>query len=231
MLAAAGLWLACICSPGMAAALEQPPSWHFFSGAELTQRSTFFHQGLIWSPRGDLHSPGWRLRGLTDGGAYRYRSDGMTTAGRILGLELMPGYSWFTDRHGLTLYLGGTLSEHRTRPHDAAKPRQGGRYGAKILAEGWFRISEFVTVDASAGFESASRSYAARLAATFGLAKRLVLEPEIAAFGEPGYDQQRVGLLVELYRAPQLRVLGGGGWSRDRDGSGTYLSIQLKSWR
>lgn len=227
----AGLLAAWLALPVAAATAEQPPSWHFFSGADLTEGSAFVHQGMIWTPRGNLHEPGWRLRGLVDGGAYRYRSDGIRITGRMVGLELMPGYSWFNDRAGLTLYLGGTISSHYTKPHEANKPRQGNRLGATVLAESWYRLTESVTLDASAGYGTASRSYTVRLAATVALEDRVIVEPEIAAFGEHGYHQQRGGVLVELHRTAHLRVLAGGGWSHDRDGSGAYLTVRLKSWR
>lgn len=209
---------------------DAAPSWHVFSGVDATRHSAFSHGGFVWSPQRDLHAPGWRLRGLVSGGAFRYEAQGVGVTGRALAAELTPGYAWMWGARGLTLYLGAAVHDHATSPHDPGKPRQGTRFGAKTLVEAWTRISDHVLLDASAGYATATRSYAARLAVAVSVAD-LVLEPEIAAFGEPGYDQFRLGLHAELYRTPQLRLLVGGGWSFDREGNGAYAGLRVKSWR
>lgn len=207
-----------------------PPSWHHFSGVDVTDRSAFVHHGVVWAMRDSLHEPGWRLRGLANAGTHRYHAGGIGIEGRALGMELMPGYTWFNEHRGLSLYLGLELADHRTRPDDPGRSLKGTHLGASVLVEGWTRLSDTLTLDLSAGFSTVADDYSVRLAASVELTDRLTVEPEFVAFGEPGYDQQRLGLLVQLHRTPALQVLAGGGLSHDPDGIGGYFTVQLKRW-
>jgi hypothetical protein len=216
---------------GVAVADEAPPTWHLFSGVDVTTGSTFAHQGFVWSPIGHLHEAGWRLRGLISSGALGYRTRGLNVAGRALAAEFASGRAWMWDNRGVQLYLGASIQDHATLPHDAEKSRQGSRFGGTALFEAWQRISEDLVLEASAAYATASRKYTARIAASVAVIEGLVLEPEIVALGEPGYEQLRVGLHAELYGTPRIRVLAGGGWLHDRDGGGVFAGLRVQSWR
>lgn len=231
-LAACVLWTSAALAPatGMESA-KPPPSLHLFLGIDGTSRSLFGHQGFVWAPRGHLHETGPRLRGLANGGAYTYQTMGFDVFGQALAGEIMPGYQWLTSGYGVTAYLGASVEDHRTQPHDPGKPRQGTRGGAVGMVEGWLRLSDTVVVDASASYATALESYSARIAMRLEIPDGPVLEPEVAVFGEPGYDQLRVGLFAELHGSPTLRVLAGAGWAFDGDGDGPYAGVRVKRWR
>ncbi len=230
LLAAGGLCLAPVVGPTVGKAESEPPRWHQFSGLDVTPSSTFLHHGVLWGVRDTLHAPGWRLRGVANAGAYRYRTDGISVTGRLLGLELAPGYTWFNSRRGLSVFLGAAVSEQATRPFDVGKPRQGTRFGGVARIEGWMKVSDRLTIDVAADYSTLFDSYSARVAGSVPVGERFSLEPEVVAFGEPGYDQQRFGLLVGFRHSPALQVLAGGGVTRDPDGTGAYLTVQLKRW-
>ncbi len=156
---------------------------------------------------------------------------GWEVTGQTLAAEIMPGFQWLAPNRGLTVYLGASVEDHRTQPHDPGKPMQGTDGGVAVLAEGWMRVGEGAILDASAAYASAGRSYSARVAVRLEPVDGLVLEPEIAAFGEPGYDQLRFGLFAEIYRKEALTVLAGAGWAVDRDGDGPYGGVRIKRWR
>lgn len=214
----------------MSAAAEPGPSWHLFSGFDASGRSAFAHQGMVWAPFGDLHAQGWQMRAVASHGGYLYQRHGVDTRGRMMALEAMTGYRLFWDDRGATVSAGFRLRDHSTSPADPDKRWQGLRGGPAVLAEGWLRVRPDTVVSASAGYAAPGRGYSARLALAWEGADGVVFEPEIAAFGEPGYDQIRVALYTELHRSQALVVRFGAGWAFDGDGDGPYVGIQIKAW-
>jgi hypothetical protein len=214
-----------------AVAADAPPVWQLFSGSDLTQRSAFAHQGMIWAPAGHLHESGWRLRGLVSGGAYRYETAGFDIVGQSISAQVMAGFAWLRGTYGISVFAGPRIEDTRTRPHDPGKPRQGTRSGASVLAEAWLRLDEAMVLDAAVGGATANRTYSVRMAAGIDLSPRLFLSPEFALFGEPGYRQVRMGLFIGLRRSPSMLIKLGGGWASDRDGGGPYAGLPFKRWR
>lgn len=222
-------------SPGSASAETapdlKPPRWHLFFGLDGAEQSFFGHGGLVWAPAGDLHHAGWRLRAGANGGVFEYLSGTRDITGQLLAAELLPGFQWIGKDAGLTAFAGATVQDQTTDPRDQGKLRQGTRFGAKVLIEGWYRPADGIFLNASGSYASAVQSYSTRLSASFRVAPRFAVEPEIAAFGEPGYDQQRLGLLFEYRHGPRRSFKLGGGWAIDPDGGGPYAAIQFKLWR
>lgn len=207
------------------------PRWHLFFGVDGAETSFFGHGGLVWAPRGDLHHTGWRLRAGGSGGLFDYLAGTRSITGELLSAEVLPGFQWIGRDAGLTLYGGPTVQEQSTDPFDPGKPRQGTRFGAKALAESWWRPMDRVIVGASASYATAAETYCTRLAATIELTDRFAIEPEIQAFGEPGYDQQRFGLLIDYRLHPAYEIKIGGGWALDPVDEGPYGAIQVKIWK
>lgn len=210
---------------------DQPPRWHLFFGTDGAAKSMFGHAGLVWAPTGDLHHSGWRFRAAANGGVFEYPAGARDITGRLVGAEVMPGFQWIGADAGLTAYAGATVQDQTTDPYDPGKSRQGTRFGAKVLVEGWYRAAEGVFLNASGSYASAAETYSVRLSANVEVAPRFALEPEAAAFGEPGYDQQRYGVLVEYRHSPQLSFKLGGGWAMEPDEDGPYGAVQVKIWR
>ncbi|MEJ8571803.1 cellulose biosynthesis protein BcsS [Microbaculum marinum] len=213
------------------AGTELPPRWHLFFGGDSAAESMFGHAGLVWAPVDDLHQTGWRLRAIAGGGEFAYLSGSTRISGRLLTAAVMPGFEWIGDDAGVTIYGGATVQDQTTRPHDPGKSRQGTRFGAKARIEGWFRPTSDVVLNGSGSYATAAESYTARISANVALSPHFALEPEMAAFGEPGYDQQRYGLLVEYRHDRQLTLKLGGGWAIEPDDDGPYVAFQVKTWR
>lgn len=214
-----------------AAEPRRPPRWHLFFGFDGAEDSLFGYDGLVWAPAGHLHEAGWRLRAGTNAGVHSYRSAGRRLTGELYSAELLAGYEWLWRDAGFTAYAGPTVQDSKTDPHDAGKPRQGTRLGVKVKLEGWYRPADGIYLNLSGHYASAAETYSARIAPTFEIAPRWALEPEIAAYGEPGYDAQRVGLIVEYRFSERWRLRLGGGWRTDPDEDGPYAALEMKIWR
>lgn len=225
----AGAALGCSAFPAGAEG-EAAPTLHGFAGIDATRNSGFGHLGIVWSPFDDLHTPGWRLRALVDGGRYRYESEGLRISGQSARVEIMPGRAWWVDGRGIAVFAGPTFEQHETDPYDSDKPGQGTQLGGRVLVESWARLSDRVMLDASASYATAGSRYSVRIAAGIEIRDGLVVEPEVALFGEADYDQIRMGLFARLFGSRNLQVLAGGGWAFDRDGGGPYVGLRLKSW-
>lgn len=209
----------------------KPPRWHLTFGFDGAERSLFGHDGLVWAPVGHLHESGWRIRAGTTGGVHSYRTGGRRITGELYGAELMGGYQWLWRAGGLTAYAGPTVQDSDTDPYDPGKPRQGTRFGGKLKLEGWARPVDGLYLNLSGHYATAAETYSGRFAVTFEIAPRWALEPEFVAYGEPGYDAQRAGLMVEYRFGERLRLRAGGGWKRDPDDDGPYAGMEVKVWR
>jgi hypothetical protein len=224
----------CAGLPDDAAAEEQEPRsprWHLFFGIDGAEDSFFGHGGLVWAPFGDLDNTGWRLRAAANGGMFTYFSGPREITGDLTGAEILPGFQWIGRDAGATVYAGPTIQDQSTDPYDPGKPRQGTRFGAKVLVEGWARAVDGVFLNASGSYATAAETYSARLSAAVDIAQRFALEPEIAAFGEPGYDQQRYGVLLQYRHSRKLHIKVGGGWAVEPDADGPYGAFQVKIWQ
>lgn len=209
----------------------RPPRWHLFFGFDGAEHSLFGYDGLVWAPAGHLHETGWRLRAATSGGVHTYRSAGRRFTGELYAAELLAGYQWLLPAAGFTIYAGPVVQDASSDPHDPGKPRQGTRFGAKVKLEGWYRAADGVYLNLSGHYASAAETYSVRFAPTFEIAPRWALELEVAAFGEPGYDAQRAGLIVEYRLTRRWRLRAGGGWRADPDDDGPYAALEMKVWR
>ncbi|MCT8970411.1 cellulose biosynthesis protein BcsS [Microbaculum marinisediminis] len=227
---AAAFTVALAATPG-AASETRSPRWHLFFGLDGAEDSYFGHGGLVWAPVGDLDHTGWRLRASVNGGQFNYLAGTVDITGRLLSAEVMPGFQWIGGNMGLTVYGGPTVQDQTTEPYDPGKTRQGTRLGAKVLVEGWLRLTDTTILNGSACYATAAETYCARIAASVDVAPNISLEPEIAAFGEPGYDQQRYGLLVGFRPSPAMQIKAGGGWAVEPDADGPYVAVQVKIWK
>lgn len=210
---------------------DLPPRLHLFLGFDGAEDSVFGHGGMVWAPLGDLHRSGWRMRAVGSGGTFEYLAGGQEITGRLTSAEVLAGFEWIGRDAGLTVYAGPVIQDQDTDPNDPGKPRQGTRFGAKARVEGWLRIADGVFANASGSYATAAETYSARLALTFAVSDRFALEPEFAAFGEPGYDQQRYGVLLQYRHTENLQVKLGGGWAIEPDADGPYVAAQIKMWR
>jgi hypothetical protein len=207
------------------------PRWHLFFGVDGAEQSTFGHGGMVWAPFGDLDHSGWRLRAGANGGTFRYLAGSTEITGKLLAAEILPGFQWIGRDIGVTGYAGPTIQDQSTDPYDPGKPRQGTRFGAKALVEGWVRAGDAVIFNASASYATAAETYCVRLAATIDITTRLSLEPEVSAFGEPDYDQQRYGLQIGYRPSRSVQIKVGGGWAIEPDDDGPYAAVQVKIWK
>jgi len=213
------------------ATLSQSPRWHLFFGLDAAERSFFGHAGLVWAPFETLHQSGFRLRYEGNIGLFDYRAGSREITGLLATDALMAGFEWMTDTAAVAVYGGPALQYQDTDPYDPGKPRQGTRFGGKVLVEGWVQPAAGWFLNASATYTSAAQTYVARFALTAPISEQFAIEPEFVAFGEPGYDQQRYGLLGVYAPTPDLMFKFGGGIAVDPDDEGAYAALQVKVWK
>ena len=213
------------------ATISQSPRWHLFFGLDAAERSFFGHAGLIWAPFETLHQSGFRVRYEGTIGLFDYLAGSREITGLLATDALMAGFEWMNEAAAVSVYAGPALQYQDTDPYDPGKPRQGTRFGGKVLVESWVRPAKGWFVNTSATYTSAAQTYAARFAVTAPLNEYFAIEPEFVAFGEPGYDQQRYGLLYVYAPVPDLLLKFGGGLALDPDDEGAYAALQVKMWK
>lgn len=226
----------CLC-PGSAGTAEtvrtdaRPPAWHVFFGTEAASRSMFGHGGMVWAPAAHLHEPGWRVRAAADGGEFRYDAGVQAITGTTISGELLGGFEWMGADRGASLLAGVRIANTATRPRDPGGPAQGTHTGAAVRFEGWARLDEGPIASITASYADVNRAYLLRGAVRMRVGGRLAFEPEAVAFGERGYDQQRLGVFAVLTNSDGVELRIGGGWSWDPDRNAPYAGVQLKTWR
>lgn len=234
-LLAAAAFPACL---GLAEAEEAPSNplkdrLYFYSGIDVARDNAYGWGGMAWAPFAPMDEEGLRVRTQTGGGRYEYRTQavpGGWNIGNKMEGELLVGWQFIRGRHALAIYGGVNVVDNRLDRPDPGNRDQGTQFGAKAVAEWFYRLDERWVLTAALGGSTADGTITGRATAGWRAFDWLDIGTEIGATTDWLDESARIGLFIAtpLADGRELRVAGGWRWSSDSDDSpyGT-LSIFL----
>lgn len=203
---------------------------YFFSGVDIASDSSYGWGGMAWAPFGPMDREGFRLRGQMGGGNYDYRTQavpgGWNTGEKREG-EVLAGWQFLRDGHALALYAGVNVVDNRLQYADPGNRDQGTQFGAKFVAEWFYRIDARRTLTAALSGSTADGTVNARASACWRAFDWLDLGVEAAATTDWLDESARVGgfLALPLERY-EVRAASGWRWSSDSD-DGAYGTLSI----
>lgn len=201
------------------------------------------YQGAVIALNRDLGRDGVLLRAYGSHGDYEYgqglgRTDGDSWQG-----DAMIGYKVGFGRAWAAAYVGVEYQRHELTPDDPTNVVRGSEVGFKVAADiASLRTEGPFYFSLSGNYSTAFDSYWSRARAGGNL-HRITIGPEVAAFGNAGFDATRVGgfitfdfpvtphlpLEVTLSTGHQFVKDSNGGVSGSGGGEGTYFGISVSS--
>ncbi|ADH89417.1 hypothetical protein Snov_2121 [Ancylobacter novellus DSM 506] len=234
-LLAAAAFPACL---GLAGAEEAPSNQledrlYFYSGIDVARDNAYGWGGMAWAPFAPMDKEGLRVRTQTGGGRYEYRTQavpGGWNIGNKMEGELLVGWQLIRGRHALAIYGGVNVVDNRLDRPDPGNRDQGTQFGAKAVAEWFYRLDERWVLTAALGGSTADGTVTGRATAGWQAFDWLDVGMEVGATTDWLDESARIGLFIAtpLAAGRELRVAGGWRWSSDSNDSpyGT-LSIFL----
>lgn len=234
-LLAAAAFPACL---GLTEAEEAPSNplkdrLYFYSGIDVARDNAYGWGGMAWAPFAPMDKEGLRVRTQTGGGRYEYRTQavpGGWNIGNKMEGELLVGWQFIRGRHALAIYGGVNVVDNRLDRPDPGNRDQGTQFGARAVAEWFYRLDERWVLTAALGGSTADSTITGRATAGWRAFDWLDIGTEIGATTDWLDESARIGLFIAtpLADGRELRVAGGWRWSSDSDDSpyGT-LSIFL----
>jgi len=206
---------------------------YFYSGIDVARDNAYGWGGMAWAPFAPMDQEGLRVRTQTGGGRYEYRTQavpGGWNIGNKMEGELLVGWQFICGKHALAIYGGVNVVDNRLDRPDPGNRDQGTQFGAKAVAEWFYRLDERWVLTAALGGSTADGTFTGRATAGWRAFDWLDIGAEIGATTDWLDESARIGLFIAapLANGRELRLAGGWRWSSDSDDSpyGT-LSIFL----
>lgn len=221
-------------APGAAAEEEAELSLrrrlYFYTGVDIARDTGYGWGGMAWAPFAPMDREGLRVRTQTGGGRYEYRTQavpgGWNTGNKTDG-EVLLGWQFLRGPHALALYAGANVVDNRLDRPDPDNRDQGTQFGAKFVAEWFYRLDERWTLTAALSGSTADGTVAGRATAGWRAFRWLDLGVETGATTDWLDQSARLGLFVASpLHGWEVRAAGGWRWTSDSDDS-PYGTLSL----
>lgn len=214
-----------------------------YSGSDWAPDATYSYQGVVVALNRDLGRDGVMLRLYGSHVDYEYGTGASITAGDGWQGEAMIGYKVGMGPLWAAAYIGIDYQKHKLTPDDLANVVRGTEVGFKVAADmANVRNEGPIYVSLSGNYSTAFDSYWVR-GRVGGNLHQLTIGPEVAAFGNSGFDATRVGGFVtfDLPIVPAMPleltisaghqfISGSGGTSTGSGGGeGGYVGVAVVS--
>lgn len=225
--------VACL-APGAAAEENTEASLrrrlYFYTGVDIARDNGYGWGGMAWAPFAAMDREGLRVRTQTGGGRYRYRTravpGGWNTGNKMDG-EVLLGWQFLRGAHALALYGGVNVVDNRLDQPDPGNRDQGTQFGARFVAEWFYRLDEHWTLTAALSASTADGTYGGRATAGWRAVDWLDVGVETGATTDWLDESARVGLFIACpLDGRELRAAAGWRWSSDSDDS-PYGTVSL----
>jgi hypothetical protein len=211
-----------------------PARFELSAGAQAFRNAWALYTGVTAAPLGGLDTEGLRVRAVGGYGAYTYsgrRAAG--TGSRLVEFEgetafadLLVGYQKQLGALTVKGFAGLMASGRRISPDDPETAIRGGGFGAKLVLETWWTISEQTWASVDVSWGTLHDTYAGRGRLGWRLAPMLSIGLEAGAAGNNECDIARAGGFLRYEWATGEASLSAG-WSNDKlldDTAGTGLA-------
>ncbi|WP_428030490.1 cellulose biosynthesis protein BcsS [Ancylobacter sp.] len=203
---------------------------YFYTGVDIARDNGYGWGGMAWAPFAPMDREGLRVRTQTGGGRYEYRTQavagGWNTVNKTDG-EVLLGWQFLRGAHALALYGGVNVVDNALDQPDPGNRDQGTQWGAKFVAEWFYRLDERWTLTAALSASTADGTFNARATAAWQAFDWLNVGMETGATTDWLDESARVGLFVASpLQSWELRAAAGWRWSSDSDDS-PYGTLSL----
>ncbi|RTL90847.1 cellulose biosynthesis protein BcsS [Ancylobacter aquaticus] len=203
---------------------------YFYTGLDIARDNGYGWGGMAWAPFAPMDQQGLRLRTQTGGGRYQYRTQavpgGWNTGNKTDG-EVLLGWQFLRGAHALALYGGVNVVDNRLDDPDPGNRDQGTQFGAKIVAEWFYRLDERWTLTAAISASTADGTVNGRATAGWQAVRGLNVGMETGVTTDWLDESARLGLFVACpLEGWELRAATGWRWSSDSDDS-PYGTLSL----
>jgi len=172
-----------------------PKSTVTFSGADWSNRASYFYSGAIYALNRDLGRDGVVLRGFAGVPQYEYRKDdvigGWVDGDGVQG-DLMIGYMWQREHVTFSTYVGIDYQKYDLTPDDPSSKVNGTEVGFKVAADLASAYEAPLYWNLHGSYSTAFNSYWTRARVGYN-SGRFIIGPEAIAMGNDGFDAHRVG--------------------------------------
>lgn len=203
---------------------------YFYSGVDMARDTSYGWAGLAWAPFARMDEEGLRLRVQGGGGRYSYATvdvPGGWNSATKTEYEALAGWQFLRGPHALALYAGIAMIDNQLDMPDPANRDQGTQYGAKVVAEWFYRWDSTRTLTACLSATTADGALNGRVTAGWRVTDWMELGVESAASTDWLDEDARVGAFIMLpVSGQEMRAAGGWRWSSDED-SGAYLTLSV----
>lgn len=227
--------LSAVCPVPSAAAEESAEAalrrrLYFYTGVDIARDNGYGWGGMAWAPFAAMDQEGLRVRTQTGGGRYQYRTQalpgGWNTGNKTDG-EVLLGWQFLRGAQAIALYAGVNVVDNRLDDPDPGNPDQGTQFGAKFVAEWFYRLDERWTLTAALSASTADGTVNGRASAGWQAFSWLAVGVETGATTDWLDQSARIGLFLTCPLAGQeLRAAAGWRWSSDSDAS-PYGTLSL----
>lgn len=203
---------------------------YFYTGLDIARDNGYGWGGMAWAPFAPMDQEGLRLRTQTGGGRYQYRTQavpgGWNTGNKTDG-EVLLGWQFLRGAHALALYGGVNVVDNRLDDPDPGNRDQGTQFGAKIVAEWFYRLDERWTLTAAISASTADGTVNGRATAGWQAVRWLNVGMETGVTTDWLDESARLGLFIACpLEGWELRAATGWRWSSDSDDS-PYGTLSL----
>lgn len=223
-----------VCCVVVDGALATPPddaTFLFFGGADLTFHGAFLYGGGIWAPSG-VDNPGFTLKTLISGGAYKYTSGALNAEikGATVAAAILPGWKFVNDKLIVSLYLGPVVQDYRLNPNDPGARLHGLYIGGQFAADLWYEPTPFSMVSVNGALASIGQTGSLRVALGTRLLDRMFVGPETGAIWCGNFEEYQFGVHVTALHTNRLEWSAGSGWAFTSDHrDGAYFRIGVNT--
>lgn len=199
----------------------------WLTGGEVGEESSYAYLGMMAPLGGERLGNGPVYRFWLDHVEYSFDSGDETVDAEAPGAELVIGYQWPTRYGSAAVYTGPTYRDTDLSPSSAESDVKGGRWGAKLQAEGSADLDAWRT-EGILSFIAGLKSYWGRVRLGYLNAGTLVPGIELIHQGDSDYHATTVGVFLGNIGigSAKAAVKSGVRFTPDVDDS-AYIGLEL----
>lgn len=199
----------------------------WLTGVEIGEESSYAHIGMM-APIGTARfGNGLVQRYWLDWVEYSFESDNQTVDADAPGAEAVIGYQWPVGHGTAAVYAGPAYRDTRLSPSNVDSDVKGGRWGAKLQAEGSADLDAWRT-EGILAYIAGPGSYWGRVRMGYRNAGTLMPGMELIHQGDSDYHATTVGVFLGniAFGSGTATVKSGVRFTPDVDNS-AYVGLEL----
>jgi hypothetical protein len=163
--------------------------------------------------------PGFTLKTLISGGAYKYTSGALNAEikGATASAAILPGWKVVNDKLIVSLYLGPVVQDYRLSPNDPGARLHGLYLGGQFAADVWYEPTAYSMISVNGMLASIGPTGSLRVAFGTRFLDRMFIGPETGAIWCGNFEEYQFGAHITALRTDKLEWSAATGWAFTSD--------------